>query len=61
MVAIKKSNVTEISASGILLSVDDFSIKVEDEKTGIQELEFSMLEEFIGKEIRVKISNKEEA
>ena len=61
MVTVKKNNVTEISASGFLLSYDDFSIKLEDEKTGIQELDLNLLEEFLGKEIRIKISNKEEA
>lgn len=58
-VNVKRSNTTEISASGVLVAVDDFSIKVEDEKTGVQELEIDLLKEFIGKEIRLKISNKE--
>jgi small nuclear ribonucleoprotein (snRNP)-like protein len=60
-VTIKKNNITEISASGILVGIDDFSIKVEDEKTGLQELEIDLLKEFLGKEIRLKISNKENA
>lgn len=60
-VTIKKNNITEISASGTLVGIDDFSIKVEDEKTGLQELEIDLLKEFIGKEIRLKISNKEDA
>jgi hypothetical protein len=59
MVNIKKSNTIEINASGFLTDVTDTSLTFEDEKTGSQELEFAILKDFIGKEIRLKISNKE--
>ena len=59
MVNVKKSENTEISASGILVAVDSNGIKVEDEKTGVQTLSFDDLQEFLGKEIKIKISNKE--
>jgi len=59
-VTIKKSNITEICATGILKKIESGVIFVEDEKNGIQELDINTLDDLIDKEIIFKIRNREE-
>jgi len=59
-VTIKKSNITEICATGILKGIKEGVITVEDEKNGIQQLDINTLDDLIDKEIIFKIRNREE-
>lgn len=58
-VVIKKSNIIEISATGVIVDVDDDSVKIQDEKTGVQDFDFAMFKDFIGKEVSIKVKNTE--
>jgi hypothetical protein len=59
-VIIKNSNITDITATGYLVSIENNVISVEDDKTGLQELDLNdVLGLFKDKEIKLKITNKE--
>ena len=57
-VSIKESVTLEASASGILKGISATGITVEDDKTGVQVLNFAEINKFIGTEVKFKLSNK---
>jgi len=59
-VKVKKSNIHDVTATGTLIHVGEDCIKVEDEKTGVQSFNFDVFKHFVGKEITLKLSHKEE-
>ena len=61
-VVIKNSNVTDVTASGIWVNIEENIIEVEDDKTGIQQLDLADIFRLLkGKEIKLKITTKESA
>jgi hypothetical protein len=60
-VTIKKSKITEVCATGVLVEINNGVISVDDEKNGIQKLDINTLDEMIGKEIILKIRNREDS
>jgi hypothetical protein len=58
-VTVKRSNITEISGAGTIVEINESSFKIED-KNGILDFDFALLNEFLNKEVTFKFRTKED-